>query len=128
VFKKREAQTMLKQIPYGISNFKYLIESNMYYVDKTKYIEKLEQKVSYQFFIRPRRFGKSLFLTMLEAYYDIYEKEHFQQYFGDLYIGKNPTADANKYLILSMSFADVISDQGKDKLIESFDNIVSREV
>jgi hypothetical protein len=119
---------MLKQIPYGISNFKYLIESNMYYVDKTKYIEKLEQKVSYQFFIRPRRFGKSLFLTMLEAYYDIYEKEHFQQYFGDLYIGKNATADANKYLILSMSFADVISDQGKDKLIESFDNIVSREV
>jgi hypothetical protein len=119
---------MLKQIPYGISNFKYLIESNMYYVDKTKYIEKLEQKVSYQFFIRPRRFGKSLFLTMLEAYYDIYEKEHFQQYFGDLYIGKNATADANKYLILSMSFANVISDQGKDRLIESFDDIVVKSV
>jgi hypothetical protein len=119
---------MLKQIPYGISNFKYLIESNMYYVDKTKYIEKLEQKVNYQFFIRPRRFGKSLFLTMLEAYYDIYEKEHFEQYFGDLYIGKNPTADANKYLILSMSFANVISDQGKDRLIESFDDIVATSV
>ena len=119
---------MLKQIPYGISNFKDLKERDMYYIDKTRFIENLEQKVSYQFFIRPRRFGKSLFLTMLETYYDIYEKENFQKYFGDLYIGKNPTPNANKYLILSMSFADVISNQGKDKLIESFDNIVSREV
>ena len=119
---------MLKQIPYGISNFKDLKESNMYYIDKTKFIENLEQKIRYQFFIRPRRFGKSLFLTMLETYYDIYEKENFQKYFGDLYIGKNPTPNANKYLILSMSFANVISDQGKDKLIESFDSIVSKSV
>ena len=119
---------MLKQIPYGISNFKDLKERDMYYIDKTKFIENLEQKVSYQFFIRPRRFGKSLFLTMLETYYDIYEKENFQKYFGDLYIGKNPTPNANKYLILSMSFANVISDQGKDKLIESFDDIVATGV
>ena len=62
----------MKKIPYGISNFKELRDLNMYYIDKTMYIEKLEDKDRYVFFIRPRRFGKSLFLTMLEAYYDIH--------------------------------------------------------
>ena len=61
----------MKKIPYGISNYKELRELNMYYVDKTKYIEVLEEKDRYQFFIRPRRFGKSLFLTMMESYCDM---------------------------------------------------------
>ena len=65
---------------------------------------------------------------MLETYYDIYEKENFDKYFGDLYIGKNKTPKANSLLILSISFADVVSDQGEAKLIESFDNIVSYEI
>ena len=60
---------LMKKIPYGISNFKRLISGDMYYVDKTKYIEKLEQKEDFQFFIRPRRFGKTLFLSMLATYY-----------------------------------------------------------
>ncbi|OGO87432.1 MAG: hypothetical protein A2Y24_00715 [Clostridiales bacterium GWE2_32_10] len=83
----------MKKIPYGISNYKELTELNMYYVDKTKYIEVFEEKDRYQFFIRPRRFGKSLFLTMMECYYDINEKENFEKYFGELYIGKNKTAE-----------------------------------
>lgn len=71
----------IKRIPYGISNFKSLIDDNMYYVDKTMYIENLEKKDKYQVFIRPRRFGKSLFLTMMETYYDINEAENFEKYF-----------------------------------------------
>ncbi len=118
----------MKRIAYGISNFKELMDLNMYYIDKTKYLEILEQKDRYQFFIRPRRFGKSLFLTMMQTYYDLNEEENFDKYFGNLYIGQNKTEQANKYLILKMSFASVITNQGKDKIIESIDNIVSSEV
>lgn len=118
----------LKRIPYGISNFKALMDDNMYYVDKTMYIENLERKDKYQVFIRPRRFGKSLFLTMMETYYDINEENNFEVYFGNLYIGKNKTAEANKYLVLKLSFANVITDLGMDKLIESFDRIVAGEI
>ena len=118
----------MKKIPYGISNFKELRNLNMYYIDKTMYIEKLEDKDRYVFFIRPRRFGKSLFLTMLEAYYDINEQSNYEKYFGDLYVGGNRTEEANKYIVLILSFASVITDLGKEELIESFDNIVSSEV
>jgi hypothetical protein len=118
----------MKKIPYGISNFKQLVDLNMYYVDKTSYIECLHEKVRFQFFIRPRRFGKSLFLTMLETYYDINEKDNFQKYFGNLYIGDNKTEDANKYLVLKLSFANIITDGTKEELIESFDENVSSEV
>ncbi len=118
----------LKRIPYGISNFKDLIDKNRYYIDKTKYIEVLEKKDDYQFFIRPRRFGKSLFLSMLQTYYDINEKENFGKYFGELYIGKNKTEQANSYIILKMSFANIVTNQGNEKLVESFDNIIASEV
>ncbi|HBY19737.1 MAG: hypothetical protein A2Y24_08235 [Clostridiales bacterium GWE2_32_10] len=118
----------MKKIPYGISNFKELRNLNMYYIDKTMYIEKLEDKDRYVFFIRPRRFGKSLFLTMLEAYYDMNEEPNFEKYFGDLYVEENRTEQANKYIVLKISFASVITDLGKDELIESFDKIVSSAV
>ena len=118
----------LKRIPYGISNFKQLKDENMYYVDKTKYIENIEDKDRHVFFIRPRRFGKSLFLTMLQTYYDINEKASFEKYFGDLYIGKNKTESANKYIVVRISFANVITDLGKEELIESFDRIVAGEI
>jgi hypothetical protein len=118
----------MKRIPYGVSNFKDLIDEDMYYVDKTSYLEILEQNDKYLFFIRPRRFGKSLFLSMMQTYYDRNEKVNFEKYFGNLYIGKNKTAQANTYLTLRISFATVISDMGKDKLIQSFDNIVFQNV
>ena len=118
----------MKKIPYGISNFKSLMKENMYYIDKTKYLEKLELKDNYQFFIRPRRFGKSLFLTMMETYYDIKEKDNFHKYFGDLYIGKNKTQHANKYIVVFLSFANVITNLGKEELVESFDNAVVTEI
>ena len=118
----------MKKIPYGKSSFTEIRESDMYYVDKTKYIEVLETMPDYQFFIRPRRFGKSLFISMLECYYDIKEKENFGKLFEDLYISKNPTEEKNKYLVLRIDFAPIVTAQGEERLIESFDNIVSSNI
>lgn len=76
------------KLPYGIMNFKRIRDENRLYVDKTRFIETLEEEDNpYPFFIRPRRFGKSLFLSLLEHYYDILYKEDFNHLFGDLYIG-----------------------------------------
>ena len=77
----------IKKIPYGISNFVEVVEQNQYYVDKTAYLPLLEEQPSNLFFIRPRRFGKSIFLSMLRAYYDINQKGAFQKRFGNLWIG-----------------------------------------
>ncbi|TYQ14575.1 UNVERIFIED_CONTAM: PD-(D/E)XK nuclease superfamily protein [Acetivibrio alkalicellulosi] len=118
----------MKKIPYGESNYKEIINNNMYYIDKTKYIEILEKMPRFQFFIRPRRFGKSLFLSMLETYYDVAEKENFDKYFGELYIGKNNTDEANKYLVLRISFAGVVTDQGKEEIVKSIDQTVKLAV
>jgi hypothetical protein len=116
----------VKKIPYGISNFQVLREKNYIYVDKTKYIEILENEAPYQFFVRPRRFGKSLFLSMLENYYDILKKDIFQSLFGDLYIGQNPTPERNLYMVLPLSFAGLVTSEGKDRFIKSFDdNIIA---
>jgi hypothetical protein len=70
-------------IPYGISDYKELRLSGMYYIDKMPYIEHLERKPSYLFLVRPRRFGKSLLVSMLEAYYDRRHEAEFDQLFGD---------------------------------------------
>jgi hypothetical protein len=118
----------MKRVPYGESNYKEIIDNNMYFIDKTKYIEILELMPRYQFFIRPRRFGKSLFLSMLETYYDFNEKDNFEKYFKDKYIGKNKTSLANKYCILRLSFADVVTDLGKDNLIKGINTIIYNEI
>jgi hypothetical protein len=73
------------KLPYGNCDFHDIRTGNFFYVDKTSYIEKLEQlNAKYLFFIRPRRFGKSLFLSMLENYYDLNRKDDFDRLFGDL--------------------------------------------
>ncbi|OFI06674.1 putative AAA-ATPase [Clostridium acetireducens DSM 10703] len=114
----------MKKIPYGISNFQTIIEDNYLYVDKTKYIEILEDFAPYQFFIRPRRFGKSLFISMLESYYDINKKDEFDNIFGNLYIGKNPTQYRNKFLVWKISFAGVDTGNGEEELRKSFNTKV----
>ena len=81
----------VKRIPYGVSNFVEVVEQNQYYVDKTMYLPLLEQQPNSLFFIRPRRFGKSIFLSMLRAYYDIAQKEKFRKRFEGLWIGGQPT-------------------------------------
>ena len=101
-----------KRIPYGMMNFVAVREDNCYYVDKTRFIEKVEKANKYFFFIRPRRFGKSLTLSMLHHYYDINAADKFERLYGDLYIGKHPTPNHNKYLILYLNFAVVNADLG----------------
>ena len=95
-----------KKLPYGISNFADLIEDGYAYVDKTRFIEYLENENGrYQFFVRPRRFGKSLFLSVLENYYDINKKDKFETLFGNLYIGKNSTPEQGKYAVIQFDFS-----------------------
>ena len=110
-----EAKTVkeeAKRIPYGMMNFVAVREDNCYYVDKTMFIEKVEKANKYFFFIRPRRFGKSLTMSMLHHYYDINAADKFERLYGDLYIGKHPTPNHNKYLILYLNFAVVNADLG----------------
>ncbi|ACA44801.1 hypothetical protein FDC22_03150 [Clostridium botulinum] len=114
----------MKRIPYGISNFEVLREKNYLYVDKTSYIELLDRYAPYNFFIRPRRFGKSLFISMLENYYDINKKDKFEKLFGDLYIGKNPTEERNSFLVWKISFAGVDAGHGEEELRNSFNSKV----
>ena len=94
-----------EQIPYGVKDFKRIRLENRYYVDKTEFIRKMEERADFLFFVRPRRFGKSLLCETLRCYYDVAEKENFQRLFGDLAIGKNPTKYANKYFVLSLDFS-----------------------
>ncbi len=103
------AEQDLKQIPYGVSDFKEFRDGNYYYVDKTRYIRDIEKKGRYLFFIRPRRFGKSLFLGILESYYDIDFKDRFDFFFCGTEIHQNPTKEKNSYLVLKMNFSMVNS-------------------
>ena len=111
----------MKRLPYGISNFAKLMEENYYYVDKTRYIEFLESMGSqYIFFLRPRRFGKSLFLSMLEYYYDKNHKDKFQNLFKDTYIGQNPTKLQGSYAVLKLNFSEVRSNGTLNQIQGSF--------
>ena len=101
-----------KRIPYGMMNFVAIREDNCYYVDKTRFVEKVEKANKFFFFIRPRRFGKSLTLSMLHHYYDINAADKFERLYGDLYIGKHPTPNHNKYLVIYLNFAVVNADLG----------------
>ncbi|SHI15042.1 AAA family ATPase [Clostridium magnum] len=106
---------MNKKLPYGISNFKNLIEDKYLYIDKTEYIEKIENFHSpYITFLRPRRFGKSLFTSVLANYYDINEKDNFEKLFGETYIGKNVTKEKNSYYILKFNFTGLNTDTKED--------------
>ncbi|MCX6582384.1 MAG: AAA family ATPase, partial [Candidatus Aminicenantes bacterium] len=108
----------LKAIPYGVADFKDFSESNLYYVDKTRFIRDIEKKGKFLFFIRPRRFGKSLFLSMLEYYYDIHRKDQFDLLFNGADIQQNPTKEKNKYLVLKFNFSAV--EAKKDSIERAF--------
>ena len=96
-----------KLLPYGMMNFADIRLDNYYYVDKTSFIPVIEQSDRLFFFIRPRRFGKSLTLNMLQHYYDVRTRDKFDALFGDLYIGKHPTRDRNSYLVLYLNFSGI---------------------
>ncbi len=98
----------MKKIPYGISDFKLLKTENYYFIDKTDYIPKLESENNrYLMFLRPRRFGKSLLVAILEAYYDKYFKSEFEEIFKDTYILNNQTEEASSYVVLRFDFSAV---------------------
>lgn len=111
----------MKKIPYGISSFETIKTEGYYFVDKTMFIEKIENLGGrYLFFLRPRRFGKSLFISMLEHYYDINGAGQFDQLFGDTYIGQNPTPLRNSYPVLRFNFSMVKTQGTIEQLKQGF--------
>ena len=98
----------MKKLPYGISNYEELVEDGYYYVDKTMYIEKMENLAEKRIlFLRPRKFGKTLFTSTLENYYDFKKADKFEKLYGNTYIGKHPTKLKNSYHILKFNFAGI---------------------
>ena len=109
----------IKQIPYGVADFVAVREQNLYYVDKTMYLKELEAQPRSLFFIRPRRFGKSLFISMMRAYYDKSMADEFDKLFGDLWVGQHPTPLKNRYQVLYLDFSRIGGDL--NRLQEDFD-------
>ena len=108
----------LKQVPYGEPSFAYLREAGYAYVDKTHFIQVLEQcGTRFPFIVRPRRFGKSLFANMLMAYYDKAAAGDFDERFSGTWIGDHPTPWASKFLVLKLDFSGI---EGGDGLIDNF--------
>ncbi len=116
----------MKRLPYGITDFKRLRRDDLYYVDKTSYLQMLEDESSYLLMTRPRRFGKTLFLSMMEAYYDINMKDRYQELFGDLYVGQHPTPLANMYQVLRFDFSKAGGDI--NHLEENFNNYCCKQL
>ncbi len=112
----------IKQIPYGVASYDRIITKNCYYVDKTMYLAEIEKAGDYLFFIRPRRFGKSLFASVMEAYYDVYYKDRFEEFFKGTWIYENPTKERGAYLVLKFNFSMV--DPALDRVEDSFLNHV----
>ena len=117
--------SQVKGIPYGISDFKRLRNENFYYVDKTMYLPLIEKMPSYLFLIRPRRFGKSLFLSLMRTYYDILQKDNFEKYFGDLWIGSHPTDQRNRFQVLYFDFSKAGCSQPGTDMMTSFNDYCS---
>jgi len=94
--KKGIQKVKIKKIPYGDSDYGEIVNQNKLYVDKTRFIHELEYLPDYIFLIRPRRFGKSLWINLLQYYYDFNRKDQFDTLFKDTFIGKNPTSNKNR--------------------------------
>lgn len=116
-------EQQVKQVPYGVADFATVIEQNLYYVDKTMFIPELEKQPRNLFFIRPRRFGKSIFLSMLYSYYDCTQSHKFQSLFENLWIGQHPTPLQGKYQVLFLDFSQITGNI--DKLETKFNSYLS---
>jgi len=113
----------IKKIPYGDSDYGKIIKLNKFYVDKTRFIHELESLPDYIFLIRPRRFGKSLWINLLQYYYDTNKKDQFDVLFKNTFIGENPTPNKNRYMTLAFNFAMV--DPSFERIQESFQRYIS---
>ena len=122
----------IRQIPYGVAEFESVISDNLYYVDKTMFLSELESQPRTQIFIRPRRFGKSLFISMMRAYYDKANADRFDELFGSLWVGKHPTPLRNKYQVLYLDFSqiggsiDQLADKCNEYIRRCLDSFVRR--
>ena len=125
----------MKKIPYGITNFKELVEQNCYYVDKTMYISDLERAGNVLVYLRPRRFGKTLFTSMISYYYDIASSDMFDELFKDTYVYDSPTTNKNNYYILKFDFSgistfdtniEVLESKFKEKVLDGIDSFISK--
>jgi len=101
------SEKTIKKIPYGVTDYEAIRKDNDYYVDKTAYLSKIEDAGKYLFFIRPRRFGKSLLLSVMETYYDILKEDRFDLFYKGTAVHKNPTKGKNDYLVLKFNFSAV---------------------
>ena len=121
-----------KLLPYGISDYAQVKREGLFMVDKTMYLERMEKTGHFLFLIRPRRFGKSLFLSMMESYYDIEAKDNFELLFGDTYVGSHPTPERNEYQVLRLDFSkpggdkDTIEENVNGYLDMMYGDFVSR--
>jgi len=120
-----------KKIPFGVSDYEKIVTGNYYYVDKTAYLRNLEQAGDYLFFIRPRRFGKTLLLSVMETYYDILKKSRFEFFYKNTEIFKSPTRERNSYLILKFNFSminpdiEYLEDSFLDYILEVGEGFIS---
>jgi hypothetical protein len=114
----REVLTM--RFPYGIADFRKIREEGYFYVDRTDRISLIEEAGSQLLFLRPRRFGKSLWLSTLENYYDLARADDFERLFGGLRIGQNPTPLHNRYFILKLNFSTVDPRGDANAIAQSF--------
>ncbi len=112
-----------KKLPYAVANFEQIREEGYSLVDKTAYIRELEN-FQVPVFLRPRRFGKTLWCSTLECYYDIQRKDRFQELFGDLEIGQNPTPSRNSYMVLRLNFSKVQVSEKISELERNFKDVI----
>ncbi len=112
------------KIPYAVAHFVKMQKEGYYFVDKTKYIAELE-KYTAPVFLRPRRFGKSLYCSILENYYDIKQADEFNALFGNTWIGQNPTGKQNSYITLRFNFSVIPLGNSIEDLAKNFANILS---
>ncbi len=107
----------VRLIPYGISDFQQLRREGKYYADKTMFLQTMELTGNFLFLVRPRRFGKSIFLSMMRSYYDINEDERFDELFSGLYVHEHPTENRAKYQVLFLDFSQVGGDSHTARLL-----------
>ena len=129
--KKYLRRRFMKKIPYQETDYKNLKENNYYLVDKTKFIEKLEDiDENYLILLRPSDLGKSLFISMLYYYYDINHKDDFKKLYKDTYIGKNPTKEVNKYLMMKFDFRGIdinhVEESFKSYLLDTLETFIKK--
>jgi hypothetical protein len=111
--KMNDENKSIKEIPYGIADYELIRMENYYYVDKTPYLQTLKKAGRYLFLIRPRRFGKSLFISLMESYFDVLYKDRFEEFFKGTWIYDHPTDEKSSYLVLSLNFSVVEPDPAK---------------